>query len=109
MNPGVRLKPELLRFGIVQVGTTSPAQTVTLTNTGPTYLHLPKLTISDNYAFAPGTTCSDGITLKPKASCVMNVTFTPTKKGRYIGAVTIHDDSPGRKQEVPLSGVGLGD
>jgi hypothetical protein len=40
---------------------------------------------------------------------VMNVTFTPTKKGRYIGAVTIHDDSPGRKQEVPLSGVGLGD
>lgn len=106
INPRARVVPKSLNFGSQQVGTTSPPQTVTLTNTGTTSLLLWKLTISGNFAFASGTTCSNGTTLAPNAQCVMNVTFTPKGKGNRVGCVELHDNTLFRKQKVPLSGVG---
>jgi len=106
INPQASLSPKYLNFGVQQVGTTSPPQTVTLTNTGTTSLNLRKLTIGGDFAFASGTTCSDGSTLAPNQQCVMNITFTPKGRGKRIGGVELQDNALFKKQEVPLSGMG---
>ncbi|MGO9125672.1 MAG: choice-of-anchor D domain-containing protein [Terriglobales bacterium] len=106
INPLASLNPKSLNFGNQQVGTSSPAKTVTLTNTGTTLLVLSKLSKSGDFALAPGTTCSQGTRLAPKADCVMNITFTPKVKGKRTGNVTIYDNTLLKQQEVRLSGTG---
>jgi YVTN family beta-propeller protein len=106
INPVPSLDPKSLKFGTQQVGTTSPPQTVSLTNVGTTSLVLSEVTICNDFAIAPGTTCSKGTTLAPKTSCVINVTFTPTQKGERKGRVTIGDNALIHKQDVWLSGTG---
>jgi YVTN family beta-propeller protein len=106
INPRASLNPKSLNFGTEQLGTTSPPQTVTLTNVGTTSLVLRDVGISGDFAFASGTTCSNGTTLAPKSTCVMNVTFTPTQKGKRTGRVLIHDNALIREKEVFLSGTG---
>jgi len=106
INPIPGLKPGSLKFGTQQIGTTSPPQTVTLTNVGTTPLVLSEVSICNDFAFASGTTCSQGTSLAPKSSCVMNITFTPTQQGVRKGSVTIRDNALIHKQDVWLSGTG---
>ncbi|MGA9897112.1 MAG: choice-of-anchor D domain-containing protein [Terriglobales bacterium] len=106
INPIPGLNPGSLKFGTQQIGTTSPPQTVTLTNVGTTPLVLSEVSICNDFAFASGTTCSKGTSLAPKSSCVMNITFTPTQQGVRKGSVTIRDNALIHKQDVWLSGTG---
>jgi YVTN family beta-propeller protein len=106
INPEASVSPKFLNFGIQQVGTTSPPQTVTLTNSGTTPLLLRLMTITGNFAFASGTTCSNGTMLAPNAQCVINVTFTPKGRGKRIGCVELQDNALFKRQKVQLSGMG---
>ena len=118
VTPVVSLLPTSLTFANQIVGTTSAAQTVTLTNTGSAALAISSITVTGanpgDFAVAlPGTpgpiACQllIGSTLGAGASCRIPVTFTPTATGTRTGAVTITDDASGSPQSITLTGTGI--
>jgi hypothetical protein len=98
----VTMSPAALVFGSQTVGTTSAAQSFTITNSGALTVTL--LSITAGGDFAQTNTC--GGTLAAGASCTVNVTYTPSATGSGVGAVTIVDDAPGSPHTVILTGSG---
>jgi hypothetical protein len=103
-GPSVSLSETNLTFGPQNVGTTSPAQPVTLTNTGGAPLEITGIAATGD--FAQTNTCPS--TLAAGASCTINVTFTPTAAGNRYGTVTIADNAANSPQTIILGGSGLG-
>jgi probable HAF family extracellular repeat protein len=101
-----KLSPTSLSFGIVKIGTSSPAKTVTLTNVGTTALSITGIAITGTNAgdFAQTHTC--GSSLAAGATCTISVTFRPTAIGTRRAAVSITDNAAGSPQKVALSGTG---
>ncbi len=99
----VALTPASLAFSGTQVGTTSAAQMVTLTNQGNTSLSISNVSVSGNYAQTNNCTG----TVAASASCTFSVTFSPTANGTRTGTVTITDNAMGSPQTVALTGTGL--
>jgi len=98
----VQLSPTSLVFTTQNIGTTSPAQPVTLTNTGGTALSITSIVSSPEF---PVSGCAAG-TLAPGASCTMMVTFSPSATGARTGTVTITDSASGSPHTVALTGTG---
>src|SRR5438128_2522041 len=99
-------------FGNQRVGTTSPAQTVTLTNSGGAPLNLTSISIvgaqAADFAFAAGNTCPTGASsVAPGASCTISISFTPAATGARAATVNITDDAADSPQSVPLTGAGV--
>ena len=94
--------PASLSFGTLTVGTTSGAQTLTLTNNLASTLSLTPSTSGD-FSFAGGT-C--GATLVAHASCTLLVNFTPTATGAISGVVTVAYGNTFSPEEVTLTGTG---
>ena len=98
----VTLTPSTLTYPVQLVGTTSPPQTATLTNTGNT-----SVTISNISATAPfSETNNCPSTLLVGAGCQIQVVFTPTDGGKVNGTLSVTDNAEGSPQTVALSGVG---
>jgi hypothetical protein len=101
---GLNFSPTSLRFGRRPVGSTSPAQSITVNNALPIPVMFGKVAIGGD--FAQTNNCpSPGSSLAPGASCATNVTFTPTAIGTRTGALTIGDNAPASPQRVGLSGA----
>jgi sugar lactone lactonase YvrE len=100
----VSLSPTSLSFGNQTVGTTSAAQTATLTNTGSATLTINSIGASGD--FSETTEC--GSSVPAGGSCTISVTFTPTAAGTRTGTLTVSDNAPGSPQTVSLSGTGIG-
>ena len=99
----VSLLPGTLSFDPQPVGTTSPAQTVTMTNHGKRSVGVGFAIYGANSLdFAQTNTC--GNTLPAGARCTISVTFTPQAAGTRTAALFVSDD--GVYQEVTLSGTG---
>lgn len=97
-----------LTFSPQLVGSTSAAQTVTITNTGTAPVNIAAVTVAGNNPadFILNTnTC--GANLAGGANCTVKVTFTPGKTGPLAAALSISDDTAGSPQLIPLSGTGL--
>ncbi len=96
------LAPNALTFGNQALDTASPAQTVTLTNTGdvPLTLIAAQITSGD---FTVVNGC--GNSLNGHASCVLSVAFTPKRLGQQSGTLTVTDQF--RSQTVTLGGLGI--
>jgi sugar lactone lactonase YvrE len=106
--PNVTLSASSLNFGSVTVNTTSPSQTVTLTNNQAVALHFSSITVAAPYAIvSTGTTCAVGTPVTAAGSCTLALTFTPTLLGATPGTLTIGDDAPNSPQTVSLSGSGI--
>jgi hypothetical protein len=99
----------------VEFGTTGPASSLTVTNTGTAALVLSTLvpggSFPGDYAF--GGTCSNGISLPPSSgaasSCSITVAFTPGAVGSRSATLTInHNDATvnAGATVVTLSGTG---
>ena len=110
----VTVSPLSLTFGNQAEGTTSAADTVTVTNGGTEPLAFTSIVATGNFAIAAsGTTCSTSMTVAASGgNCVIKVTFSPTATGSLSGTLTITDNatptvSPyGTPQTVSLSGTG---
>jgi len=102
--PGAALSPTHLTFGSQTVGTTSPSQTVTLTNTGIGSLTITGIT-SNNGDFVVQTN-GCGATLASGASCAVAVTFAPSSAGDASGTLTVTDNAGSGSQIVALTGTG---
>jgi len=101
--PTVSLSPISLTFGNQLVGTTSPAQNVTLSNTGTGTLTITSITSSGNF----GETNTCGSSLAAGSSCTISVTFTPTATGTRTGTLSVTDNAAGSPQTVSLTGKGV--
>lgn len=102
--PVVSLSVPSLSFASQLAGTTSGAQSFTLTNTGDEPLTITSLAASGD--FSQTNNCA--ATLAISATCTVNVTFTPTLRGTRNGAVTLADNAPGNPHSVTLQGTGIG-
>ena len=91
-----------LNFKSQAVGTTSPPQTLTLTNTGATELKISSMKASTEFA----VTSSCGKTVAAGANCTISATFSPTKKGGVQGTLTIIDSASTKPQVIELLGTG---
>jgi len=98
----VSLKPSRMIFALQLVGTTSSAQTATLTNTGTQTVNISK--IQATAPFGESDNCPAA--LMAGNSCQIQVTFKPTQKGDAKGALEVTDDAQGSPQKVALSGKG---
>jgi hypothetical protein len=104
------LSPTSLSFNNQNVGTTSAAQTVTLTNSGNGALTISSIGLTGTNAgdFAQTNTCPiSPSTLAANANCTINVTFSPTAPGSRSASVSITDNAGGSPQSVTLSGTGV--
>jgi HYDIN/CFA65/VesB family protein/centrosomal CEP192-like protein/parallel beta helix pectate lyase-like protein len=102
--PAVSLSPSTLTFPSQLVGTSSQAQTVTLTNTGGSSLSI--TSISSDVPFSQSNNCAP--TLSSGSSCTISVVFSPIFRGVAIRALTISDNASGSPHMVGLSGTGIG-
>jgi hypothetical protein len=107
-SPLVLLSRSSIDFGNQAVGTTSAAQTVTLTNTGGGTLNIGSITLSGSQSgdFAQTNTCSAPLAIN--ASCSIAVTFTPSAAASRTASLMITDNAPGSPHSIMLTGAGLG-
>ena len=102
-KPGVQLSFKSLTFSAQVVDSTSPAQVITLTNTGNAPLAITSILPSGD--FSQTNTCGSSVTAS--ASCSISVTFTPTEGGPESGALSISNNAPSSPQSVALTGTGM--
>ena len=102
-GPNATLSPTSLVFGDQVIGTSSPAQSITLSNYGTTMLSITDITASAN--FGQTNTCNS--TLASVASCTVSVTFTPGNSGSLNGTLLFVDSAANSPQTVSLSGTGV--
>ncbi len=100
--PVASLSPASLTFGNENIGTTSAAQTVTLSNTGNASLAVTKIATSGDFAETNNCPAS----LAAATNCAIQVTFTPTVAGTRTGTLTVNDNASGSPQSVSLTGTG---
>lgn len=101
-GPGATLSAQALTFATQRLGTSSAAQTVTLTNSGTTTLTIASIAASGD--FSQSSTC--GTSLAAGSSCSMSVVFAPTADGSRSGTLTVSDGAHGSPQTVQLTGTG---
>jgi hypothetical protein len=105
----VSLSPASLSFGTITEKTSSPPQTVTVTNKGTTAISIASLKITGSRvtSFSETNNCPiSPSTLAAGGTCTVNVVFTPQLKGALNADVTLVDTGGGSPQSVPISGTG---
>jgi Abnormal spindle-like microcephaly-assoc'd, ASPM-SPD-2-Hydin len=107
----ISLTPSSLAFGSQSVGTTSAAQTVTVSNTGTTTVTFTSFGVTTGFALGSGMnagSCNpESNTIPAGGSCTINVQFAPTAASAITGTLTIVDNAAGGQQTVALSGTGV--
>ena len=103
----VNVQQTSLIFGVVNVGQTSAAQDVTISNVGTQTLNINQISASAAFnTNGADTTCSSGKTLAPSASCIVSIEFAPVNVGPVTGSLVITDNASNSPQSVSLSGTG---
>jgi len=101
----VTLSPTSINFGTIVVGSTSTAQTVTVTNNEPTSVNFGFSTSADYAVAGSGTTC--GSMLVAKSKCTISIVFQPSQNSVTNGALGVTSPSFST-QVVSLTGTGSG-
>jgi hypothetical protein len=97
------ISPASLNFGSQGVGTTSPPQTITISNSSNVVLNIASIVASGN--FSQTNDCVGSLAIG--AHCTVNVTFAPTTTGLLTGAITVTDSTKISPVAIPLSGTGV--
>ena len=100
--PTVSLLPANLKFATQVVGTSSAAQTATLTNTGDQSVAISSIAVSG--PFSETNNCPS--ILGVSGSCQIHLVFKPTAKGTASGTLSVTDNATKSPQKVALSGTG---
>ena len=104
--PIVSLDVPSLSFGNQNIGTTSSAQTVTLTNAGAKIMTISSITAPAPYDLGAGTCPDSGGTLDAGDSCTILVEFAPTVLGSAPANLSIQSDAGSSPDLVALTGTG---
>lgn len=101
--PTITLSPTGLSFPGQVVGSTSPAQTVTLATSGSGTLAISSISPSSN--FNANSNC--GGSVAGGGNCSITVTFTPTTSGNLTGTLVVASNAANGVQMVFLTGLGV--
>ena len=97
------LLPASMNFGSSPIGVaTTPAQNVTISNTGGVAVNLQVPTATGDFAIVANTCTAS---LAPNFGCTVSLAFTPTTPGQRSGIFSIADDVG--TQTATLTGTGL--
>ena len=94
--------PSSVSFGSETVGSTSSAQTVTVSNPGTVAASVSSVSVSG--PFSQTNTC--GSSIAAGGSCTVSVKFAPTASGAASGTLSVASSAPGSPLTVALSGTG---
>src|SRR5713101_5215748 len=104
------VSPPSLSFGNQTQGTTSAAQSVTLTNTGSATLTINGFSLGganpSDFALS-STDCKQIQSLAVGSSCAFAIVFAPLAVANLSATLQILDNSAQSPRNVPLTGVGL--
>lgn len=103
IGPIAALAPASLAFGSQLVGTTSPAQSVLLSNTGNAPLVISGITATGDFT----ETNACGTALAAGASCSIAVSFSPKARELAVGTLSVTDNANGNPQTAGLTGTGV--
>ncbi len=110
IGPNLTVAPKSIGFGYVYTGTTSSAQTLTVSNSGDLNLKIGTITITGDNSSEFGKTvdyCS-GQRLSPFGSCIVNVVFAPKSVGVKSAALSIpSDDSDQFDSNIGMTGTAI--
>jgi len=98
----VALSSTSLTFPSLQIGQSSPQQSVTLTNNGNATLNLNNIALTGDYAQTNDCPSALGV----GSVCTFQITFTPTAGGARNGALTLTDNAPDSPESITLTGSG---
>lgn len=105
-TPMAQFSPASLTFAAQLVGTTSPLQSIVMTNTGNANLDAAATIVGTN----PGDFSRDfsacGGELLPGHSCTIKVDFTPSGLGTRSAQLEVVSNAPNSPQSIPLTGTG---
>ncbi|WP_161571126.1 beta strand repeat-containing protein [Granulicella sibirica] len=109
--PQATFSPTSLTFSSQGVGTTSAAQTITLSNPGTDTLNISSVAITGTNAtdFKQTNTC--GTSIAAKANCAISITFDPAAVGSRSASLSVTDNAnntAGSVQTAALTGTGTG-
>jgi hypothetical protein len=103
-QPGsLAASPSSLSFGDVASGSTSAAQSVTVSNPGSSAASVSSVSVSG--PFSQTNTC--GSSIAAGGTCTVSVKFAPTSGGSQAGALSVATSAPGSPLTVALSGTGV--
>ena len=103
VGPQVGQSPSSLTFANQIVGTTSAAQTVTISNNGHSPLSVISIIATGN--FSQTNICSGPVA--PGATCAVSVSFTPLAGGTTTGTLTVTSNASNSPNVITLTGTGL--
>jgi hypothetical protein len=106
--PSMSLSPSPVTYGPQAVGTTSVAQTVTLTNTGAASQFINGVSIlgADQLDFNRTDDQCIGSSVAAGASCTITIVFNPTATGTRTATLTVLDGNFNSTQTANLTGTG---
>jgi hypothetical protein len=107
MLSGPTLVNNTLTYGSQAVETTSPAQTLIVTNSGASTLSVSSVAVTTDFTIAGGSCGATGFNLDPGASCDFTVTFAPSAAGTRTGTLSLTHNAPGSPAVVALTGTGI--
>jgi hypothetical protein len=103
-QPGaLTASPASLSFGDLASGSTSAAQTVTVSNPGSSAVSVSSVGVTG--PFSQTNTC--GSSIAAGGTCTASVKFAPTTGGSQTGTLTVTTSAPGGPLAVALSGTGV--
>lgn len=105
--PAVTLAPTSLSFGSQTTGTTSAAQTVTLTNSGTSSLSITSILLggaNPNFYAITSNTCSSSLTAS--SSCTVLLTFSPVQVQSYPASLIFTTNAVSSPNTLTLAGSG---
>jgi hypothetical protein len=101
-GPAAIFNPTSLTFGSQLIGTSSPTQSIALTNIGNAPLAVSNISVSPGFS----QTNNCGSSVAAGASCTINVLFRPTKLNVTTGSLEVKDNAAGSPQTASLTGTG---
>ena len=106
--PDIQTNQTALLFAPLIVQTASPAQSITVRNSGTANLLFSRIAPSGSAAadFALAGSCSLGTPLVSGATCTVNVVFTPSAVGLRSAPLSIESNATRGPVTIPLSGTG---
>jgi hypothetical protein len=105
LQDSVNLAPNSLAFGNQFTHTTSPPQTLTLTNLGTSTLTVGAITFTGNRGFSETDNCSGGVAAG--SSCSIMVFFSPTSAGSKTASISVSYQGLGTPDTATLTGTGV--
>ncbi len=103
--PIANLSASSLSFADLAAGTSSPTQTVNLTNTGTSALAISSIARTGSGAnlFSESDNCAPSLAVG--SFCTITIGFNPKVPGPYTAAITVTDNASPATQSVALSGT----